>query len=698
MTVFCITAADVAWAFQPITLASKTLPFKKHDRVRLALRIEDDNAGVRFAAAEDDNSGEDLEKRIDAIYDKNMKKLNAPVFESAETYKKTLPTRRFIGKTLTLYKHSFWCEEHELKNAAEHSECNLLYSGEREYIRYLCSPPHSGKTACILPIFLNSAESNRTDNFSYYIYIACTNNNSRNFLRKYSGEMDKPMVEGAAFICKVLEEYLQNTWGACIETEGYDSSKVQDSKEESGEVPYFVDKITELLRDAGVEEGEKVLVHVDEHRKMLLDEKCPQAPDFRKGAMGTLSHVEGVTVVATFTGMLDSANKPGSSGTCRYPLYVPPLNIRRVMNEISEFSVDPYIDATSNDQVKTRLAGLRFRLAFLLTSTLQLSNLFEPRKAKYTKFKDDFSKKVKSLVGSSGKFDNDLTALTDLSDMCVAATKRPGGVDSTNDHVFDLFLGKREDKVEYKDTSSMESLMIVGVPSDTVPLLTCRLEYLISTVPTGDRTRRALYVAGRNRFTKVLFTEEKQLLAASPLEAAYAWALSCRAYVDGLKLGGPSLEIACKRLRGGRLFKTTSKNFFTHPKDLDEHTMYYARENEPGIKRYRSSHPLCDIFFKTEDKELVLIDVTGGGWDMAKKKREKLRKWIIKKKAELVGHGKLTGLHGVVMAPNAQRPESEAESEQIDGNEDLTVATQCGMEGVKHLGGLSQIYKWLDES
>ena len=122
----------------------------------------------------------------------------------------------------------------------------------------------------------------------------------------------------------------------------------------------FTEKITTLLRDAGVEKGEKVLVHVDEHRKMLLDKDCPQAPKFRKGAMGTLSHVKGVTVVATFTEMLDSANKPGSSGTCRYPLYIPPLNIRRVMNEVSEFSVDPYIDATSDAQVKTRLAGLRF--------------------------------------------------------------------------------------------------------------------------------------------------------------------------------------------------------------------------------------------------------------------------------------------------------------------------------------------------
>lgn len=649
-------------------------------------------------ASEGDDSGENLEERIDKVYDQNMKKLNTQLFSSAETYRSTLPTRLFNGRVLTLYENSFWSEKDELTRAAEHLENNLRYEGKREYVRYMCSPTHTGKTACVLPIFLNSAESDRPQKFSHYFYIACSNNNNRNFASSSMRPLgDEPMVDGGAFIYKALKGLLKNDHSkANMNTSIYDFSEVT-SEEDSGEVPYFRDKITELLRRAGIKEGEKVLVHVDEHRKMRRDKTGDdKPPEFRKGAMGTLAHVPDVTVVTTFTAMLDSANKPGSSGTCRYPMYTPTLNIRRVMKKIPDFDVEPCIAGPSNSQTQTMLAGLRFRLAFLF-SKFGLSNLSVPIEDNYIKFKADFGNKMRSLVDpSTNRFSNDINALVELTNMCVDETILELLPARTCEHVFALFCGQIESKLEYEETSSMESLMVIEGPTTKMPLLTCRLEYLLSKTPRATAQSKVFYV-GQQLFKEQLLSKDRQFLAASPLEAAYAWALSCMSHKEGILQLGRARFVECKKLKGSRLFGRTSDDFFVNCQKLEENVIYYAREFESGVQDYADSHPLCDIFFRTSDNELVVVDVTGGGWQQAREKRRRIHDWIKLHKDELIDEHGLEGVHGVVMAPNANLPDSEVALETIENDTGFTLATLCGSEAVKHLGGLAQVYKWLEE-
>lgn len=57
---------------------------------------------------------------------------------------------------------------------------------------------------------------------------------------------------------------------------------------------------------------------------------------------------------------------------------------------------------------------------------------------------------------------------------------------------------------------------------------------------------------------------------------------------------------------------------------LESDTIYYADEKHDGL----STHPLADIFFRTTDGILVLIDVTGGTEDLVGQKTLKLETWI----------------------------------------------------------------------
>ena len=56
------------------------------------------------------------------------------------------------------------------------------------------------------------------------------------------------------------------------------------------------------------------------------------------------------------------------------------------------------------------------------------------------------------------------------------------------------------------------------------------------------------------------------------------------------------------------------------------------------------------FFFRTDDDKLVLIDVTGGIWDMAKEKQKKLKAWIATSANELRTKHKIKGVMGVMMA------------------------------------------------
>jgi len=62
------------------------------------------------------------------------------------------------------------------------------------------------------------------------------------------------------------------------------------------------------------------------------------------------------------------------------------------------------------------------------------------------------------------------------------------------------------------------------------------------------------------------------------------------------------------------------------------------------------THPLCDLFFKSDDDELVMIDITGGN-DLTEEKAKKLDEWIGKYGGELKKGTGLLRIVGIVLAP-----------------------------------------------
>lgn len=73
--------------------------------------------------------------------------------------------------------------------------------------------------------------------------------------------------------------------------------------------------------------------------------------------------------------------------------------------------------------------------------------------------------------------------------------------------------------------------------------------------------------------------------------------------------------------------------------------LYYVNERN-GL----NTHPLADLFFRTNNDELVLIDVSGGNKKACQEKKQKLAKWIQKEQANIPG----LVLHGVVLAPSVR--------------------------------------------
>jgi hypothetical protein len=118
---------------------------------------------------------------------------------------------------------------------------------------------------------------------------------------------------------------------------------------------------------------------------------------------------------------------------------------------------------------------------------------------------------------------------------------------------------------------------------------------------------------------------------------------------------------------------------------LQSNVIFYA--NEKG-KEKKPTHPLADLFFRTNDGELVLFDVSGGRAKAAKKQNKRLTKWI--ESWHSMTNKKFfttSTLHGVVLAP------ATAGCSSVDGN----VQVVRGKDAQRLLpGGLCQVYRWVE--
>ena len=129
-----------------------------------------------------------------------------------------------------------------------------------------------------------------------------------------------------------------------------------------------------------------------------------------------------------------------------------------------------------------------------------------------------------------------------------------------------------------------------------------------------------------------------------------------------------------------RTISTDTDSSIYNWSSLKTDVLYFADEG-----RGKTWHPLADLFFLTNvKKELVLIDVTGGGREAVDKKVTTLLEWMTREKLNL---GELRPF-GVVLAPLD-------ESQHSSYDNDTGIIIVCGEDARDLLGGLSQCFDWI---
>jgi len=136
---------------------------------------------------------------------------------------------------------------------------------------------------------------------------------------------------------------------------------------------------------------------------------------------------------------------------------------------------------------------------------------------------------------------------------------------------------------------------------------------------------------------RTALSTKTDLISGTPLERAILWSLASSSSI--LKcLDFPCnirVRFHCKEVRKARIFPGDSivldDEVSNNIQNLKKNTLYYCDEGQESIQpanntndsdlRGQTSHPLGDIFFRTEEGELVVIDATSTPYSKMKKKR-----------------------------------------------------------------------------
>ena len=593
-------------------------------------------------------------------YEKYCNSSKAVLFRTFETYLDSLPTREhptsFGFKKLCLCKYSYLARNKDIEYLSQ--QLLVFPVPVRSVVNYIAAPSGSGKSACILPAFLQS--QNCEIKFTHYLYLAFDNNDKRCFTAMPENP-DRNLVvaeaQGANFVFKCLHVLLNTP----------DDPKAYFIQLQQGELPSVEEtreSIALLLQDL-LGEGFKCLVHIDEHRYMCArdgdSEKSGAA--FARGAMQTLARVSGVTVVATFVD-LPPLPPLGSSRVCRRPVVLPTLDINKVIDAVTELQFKyPDLSALSLCQQRL-LATLRFRLAMKIAVNLGVVAVLHERNS-WT-YVEDFLRKFQT----AGEIEDVTKSLTERSKLC--ALEMSNFPDLDIDCAARLLVGIPE-----KSLSSFDP----QVPA-LVLLTSNRFSSGLLSLLTMNDLSCPVYNIGRRMMRAILTSKAVDYLSQNPLEVAYIWSLSCRSHTKKEICFFPnhvncSFSIECADVKPARLFPDTDSSIY-NCSGLTTDVLYFADEGKG-----KTSHPLADLFFVTNKKELVLIDVTGGGREVVDKKVTKLSEWIMREKLNL---GELTPV-GVVLAPLDESQDSSYDS-------DTGIIVVCGEDARVLLEGLSQCFDW----
>lgn len=605
----------------------------------------------------DNNNDNSISNYIKEHFNAKMKNNNIPLFKDFESYSRSLPVRlyeisdsdvEFIPlNTLNYYV----CPEDLTSMAAKIIE----RSDYRGYVKYISAPPKSGKTSSVLPAFLKSIEMKNGG--THYIYVAFNNNNRRSFKSCPFIPSSDPITaedQGAAFIVQCIKTLLERP-------DDLDAYKIKIEESPKGNsretlIAYLKEKFGNDYR---------IWFHLDEHGDMCdrsVDATCNGAP-FSRGALSLLASIGRTRVIATYTEKPTVFAKK-SSKVCRFPIPLPAIDINQILRKVSELSLDKLI-ITNEDEFRM-LASLKFRLVLKMTE-MDIISILHRRGTSV--IAEEFLKEFEKIVKKSK---NTIDALTKCNALC-------------GDGRTDQFL-------DVEDVEVDAARLLLGTPdidnpnrqfSDVVSLKDNKFTVSVKKLMSITDPNINVYETGRDLFKKRL--RGPDLISSTPLEACYYWTLACRSAlnrkIELLAANENCAELVykncCKQLLPGRLFPGDNSSNYDFS-FLQHNTIYYADEYNNG----KPSHPLANLFFISDNNELVLVGITGGNKDKVKVKKKRLTDWIKKEQKNIP----LYKLKGVVLAPNIK-----TKSKQLG-----EVAVVCGEDAIKLLGGLSQIARWLE--
>ena len=586
-----------------------------------------------------------------------MKSNNAQIFSSWSNFERSLPRRKYdvkgISSYLPLYTLEYYSRDDELQKFADEIMQPPKKSKQqiRTCVKYIAAPPSSGKTSCILPAFLKTK-------LTHYFYVAFDNNQENNY-RLYSESSmiskipDKAHQQGADFMFQCIKTFLDPKSPGPHRIEC--NLNPADFQTTEDELQKYLDK---KLGDQ-----HQCLFHLDEHRKM-----CPRisdddtGKDFSRGAMELLARVSRAQVVATYTD-LPLLPPQGSSGMCRIPVKMPILNMNQVMDAVPELRIT--IPSNATRSFYRKLATLKLRLSMTIrrlgiTSVLHVRH-DRPKTETFLAAFQAAAALEKDALEACMKLCQFQTSINFVADPNAAA----------------LLLGIPETERFNDMYRQLPDLQLVSYGLFTTSL--------VSLLARRDPNIE-VYNKGLIKFRSMLVSDD--YLSSTPLEAAYIWTLATRSAVVGLLEFYECLfTIQCNKLEPARLFPGDNSSI-CDTAFLRQDVLYYADE-----RNSKPTHPLADIFFITKDQQLVLVDVAGGDDKKVMQKRKNLLAWIEANGGCIDGYT----LHGVVLAPYDITGKTSSLTRVPNTNDESSaVEVVRGMAARRLLGGLDQIYVWLE--
>ena len=137
-------------------------------------------------------------------------------------------------------------------------------------VKYIAAPPGFGKSACVLPLFLESLKGKNGRGFTHYLYLTFQSSNSRSFFVS-PPDPDKDIIvaemQEAKYIFNCLKFLLE-----ILDTEGTYEFRVYQY---CGPVEKATGEISDYFRSM-LGPDYKCLIHLDDHRILGAQLKATQ--------------------------------------------------------------------------------------------------------------------------------------------------------------------------------------------------------------------------------------------------------------------------------------------------------------------------------------------------------------------------------------------------------------------------------------